>query len=127
MRIVHLIFAGIFILSGAVQLNDPDPWRWVAIYFAAAAVGLGGWRRPWMAGGVGFVAVAWSISIGAAGMEPLDLEALVGDEGMKTSGVERWRELLGLAIIAAYALVTAAIQHASGAAATSSDPATRPR
>lgn len=124
---IHFFFAGIFLLSAAVQLNDPDPWRWVAIYLAAAAIGLGGWRRPEAAAGVGLVAVAWSLSIAAAGLEPLELKALLGDAVMKTAGVERWREMLGLAIIAAYALTTAAMQRAAAAAAPSSDHEPRPR
>ena len=65
MRRLHVIFAGIFLLSAAVQLNDPDPWRWVAIYGAAAGVGLGGWRVRGVAAGVGLVAVIWAAAIGA--------------------------------------------------------------
>ena len=127
MLVLHRILAGLFLLSAAVQLNDPDPWRWVAIYLAAAAIGLGGWRRPWLAGVLGLAAGGWALAIGAAGLEPLELPALFGDVSMKTDGVERWRELLGLSIIAVYSLAAATIQPASAGAAPSSDPGPRPR
>jgi hypothetical protein len=39
MRIsIHLILAIIFILFAAVQYNDPDPYIWIPIYGAVAAV-----------------------------------------------------------------------------------------
>ena len=127
MWVLHRVFACIFFLSAAVQLNDPDPWRWVAIYLAAAAIGVGGWRRPWFAGGIGIVAGGWAVAIGAGGLEPLDLPAVLGGAAMETQSVEHWRELLGLSLIAVYALAAAAMQRASAEAAPSSDPAPQPR
>jgi hypothetical protein len=37
-RIVAGIFCAIFLLSAAVQYNDPDPWIWIAGYLFPAAL-----------------------------------------------------------------------------------------
>ncbi len=107
MAILHGMLAALFVLGAAVQLNDPDPLRWVAIYLAAAGVAIIGRRWRAISGGVAAVAALWAISIVAGGMGPLDLEALFGDATMKTAGVEAWREMLGLGLIAAYCLACA--------------------
>ena len=36
MNIFNLIFCILFILFGALQYNDPDPWLWIPIYLYAA-------------------------------------------------------------------------------------------
>jgi hypothetical protein len=36
LRPVAYAFAGLFLFAAALQYNDPDPLRWVAIYVAAA-------------------------------------------------------------------------------------------
>lgn len=33
-RLLNLFFAALFLFGAVVQLNDPDPVRWVAIYMA---------------------------------------------------------------------------------------------
>ena len=73
------------------------------------------------------MALLWGSSIVVSGLGPLDVAALVGDATMKTEGVELWRELLGLVIIAAYCLAAAAMQRASLSAAPTADPDLQPR
>ena len=107
MRVLHGALAVLFVLGAVVQLNDPDPLRWVVIYLAAAAVALVGRQRRMVAAGVAVAATVWAISIAAGGLGPLDLAALFGDATMKTAGVEAWREMLGLGLIAAYCLACA--------------------
>ena len=42
----NLAIAVIFALFAYVQLNDPDPWRWVALYGAVAILyGLAAWGQ----------------------------------------------------------------------------------
>ena len=36
MKIFNLIFCILFILFGALQYNDPDPWLWIPFYLYAA-------------------------------------------------------------------------------------------
>jgi len=38
MKIINILLTIIFLLSAYVQLNDPDPWLWVAIYGLVAGV-----------------------------------------------------------------------------------------
>ena len=94
--------AGLFLLSAAVQYNDPDPYAWMAVYTAAAAVCLVPVTSRYRAG------VAWllaSVACFAAlriAPEALALER-VGDltASMAASRpeVEAAREVLGLAIV----------------------------
>lgn len=37
-RIVSALFVGLFLLSAAVQYNDPDPWIWIAGYLYPATL-----------------------------------------------------------------------------------------
>lgn len=41
-RVLSGLMAGLFALAVAVQYNDPDPGRWMALYGAAAAVACAG-------------------------------------------------------------------------------------
>lgn len=41
-RIVHAAFAALFLLSVAVQLNDPDPLLWTLFYGTACVLALAG-------------------------------------------------------------------------------------
>lgn len=38
MKVINIILTLLFILFAVVQLNDPDPWLWVAIYGLVAGV-----------------------------------------------------------------------------------------
>lgn len=44
--IARIVVGVLFILFAVVQLNDPDPWGWVFIYGATAAVTLYSAFRP---------------------------------------------------------------------------------
>jgi hypothetical protein len=38
MKIVNLLLAALFLVFAWVQINDPDPWLWVALYVFMAGV-----------------------------------------------------------------------------------------
>jgi len=38
MKVINIILTLLFILFAVVQMNDPDPWLWVAIYGLVAVV-----------------------------------------------------------------------------------------
>jgi hypothetical protein len=113
MRWLHGVMAAIFLFSAVLQLNDPDPAPWVAIYLAAgglAALAAAGCRPPWrrpaaviLAG----IAVAWALAIAFTSPEVPPLRALVGDWGMRAAGIEERRETLGLLLLALWAAVVA--------------------
>ena len=37
-RITSIVMGVLFVLSALVQLNDPDPLRWIVLYVVAAAL-----------------------------------------------------------------------------------------
>lgn len=96
--------AALFVGFAAVQLNDPDPLAWVAVYLGAAAMGLaealgrGLRRRAWLVVGVVLVWTAW--------LAPAALQAppaaILSDWDMVAPGVEEAREALGLLIVAVW-------------------------
>ena len=105
MRIVNAAFALLFVLAAAVQFNDPDPFRWVALYIAALAACIA-WemRRIHRAAPavIGAVALVWGIAI-AFGIHltaPFG-EALL-DWNMHAGGTEELRESLGLFLVAGW-------------------------
>jgi hypothetical protein len=38
LRIFNYLFAFLFLVSAALQYNDPDPWLWIPIYLAGAVL-----------------------------------------------------------------------------------------
>ena len=105
--IVNGVVAAMFLVTAALQLNDPDPLFWIAIYVAAAAACLATGRAAlsWaLAGLVGLAAVAWALSL-----LPVLQEMVFSDlfKAMKaeTPVIEESRELLGLLLIGAWMVV----------------------
>lgn len=104
-RVVRAIDVGLallFALSAAVQVNDPDPARWIAIYAAAMSTCALAPRLPGPAipAGIGAIALVWAL-----GLTPGVLaEASWGDliDTMKHDNhAEEARELGGLALVVA--------------------------
>ena len=103
--VADIIAALLFAVSAAIQLNDPDPALWVAIYSAGAVVALIGWR--WTPGliaaiAVGGAALVWALLIVVDVDQWVGFERLVGPMETKGGPVELTREVLGLLIIAGY-------------------------
>lgn len=91
----------LFLFSAAVQWNDPDPVRWMAIYLAAASVELASaWRRlPWpIPLGVGAIAAAWAV-VWAAGIDWGTVGPVFSRFGMMSPAVEEVREMTGLLLV----------------------------
>ena len=111
LKVLNVVFGGVFLLGALVQYNDPDPWRWVAIYLAAAAACFcfDRFARAWvLAAVIGAIALVWSLT----------LTGVIGDVGvgelfqpMEPQGgpIETGRELGGLWIIAAWMAVLLAV------------------
>lgn len=103
--VADIIAAILFAASAILQLNDPDPVAWIAVYLGGALVAAIGWR--WVPGLVAAVAVA-AIAATWAAIIALDIEQWVGFERvvgpMEIEGgpVELTREALGLAMVAGY-------------------------
>ena len=109
-RITAGVFCAVFILSAAVQWNDPDPLAWIALYgIAAVLAGAGAMGRLPVAPNLGAAALfvlltlLWVPSLGGARSE-----AFTSFE-MKASRDERPRETVGLAICASFSVFQAAV------------------
>jgi hypothetical protein len=107
LRVASGAMTALFVVSAGLQLNDPDPVGWTAIYLAAAvAAGCGAARRLWwpFAAAVGAVALAWAASFGGRVLESGMLRDLAKAMGPGTHAEEA-REFLGLAIVVVWMMV----------------------
>lgn len=101
----NLAFAALFAVAAALQYNDPDPLRWVALYAGAAAATIaalharGGWRAALVVAAVAglWAALLWSDVLGR--VEATDLWRKMSAKGGK---VEEYREAGGLTLVAAW-------------------------
>jgi hypothetical protein len=115
MRTANLLMSVLFLFSAALQLNDPDPVRWVTMYGIAAAVC--GWLAAAAPRGrparalplaVAIVAIAWAGLIAARSSGHVPPPRLFESWEMKDTAVEEDRELYGLLIVGAWMLIAGA-------------------
>ena len=103
--------AGLFSLSAIVQLNDPDPLAWVAVYAACALTCLLAITQYWhriVSTIVFMVCVLWAITIASgihADSSVIDWSEVFSSMEMKSAQTEMVREFGGLLIAAAWMLV----------------------
>ena len=100
---VNALFALLFAAGAGLQLNDPDPARWICMYLAAftACVCWGRTRHDWViAGLVAAAAIIWALGMTLWISEWVRPASMF--EPMEAHGgpVEEARELFGLGIIA---------------------------
>ena len=104
LRIVSGLLGVFFVFGALVQLNDPDPVQWIAIYLAAAAVAFAAVRAPlppWLPAVPGVIALAWGLAI-LPGALRTSFPEMFRSYRMMGAAMEEGREALGLAIIAAW-------------------------
>src|SRR5262245_49200215 len=101
--IVNAVMLLAFTASVMVQVNDPDPLAWMAIYGAAAIVcGLELRRRTraWLPLVVALVALVWVGTIAPRVIGKVPFGSMFAAFEMKDLGVEESREMYGLLLIA---------------------------
>lgn len=104
-RTVSWVMAALYLLSVAVQYNDPDPLRWMAMYGAAAVAAALLPSRRWAIGlalSVAAAALLWAVVLtpdiwGRVGFT--DLWKKMSEKG---GAVEIEREIGGLALVVAW-------------------------
>ena len=104
------LFLLMFAFSAIVQINDPDPLLWIAIYVAAVVVcGLEMRQRaPWWAAPlVGVMALLWASTIAPRVLGVVPFTSMFQEFEMKDFGVEESREMYGLTIVAVWMLAIA--------------------
>jgi hypothetical protein len=102
--------AALFVFAAAVQYNDPDPLRWMAIYLAAAAACvLAVLRRlpRWLPIVVGLAALVWAATLSPHVLGRVRMGEMVQAWEMKDVRVEEGREMYGLLIVAGWMAVLA--------------------
>lgn len=102
----HLAAAGLLIVMAGLQLNDPDPWYWIAVYVLAATIPIRQLiNRPstaayWVVAGM----ILSGLLIAAPGLTDYissgNWGAITGEMMDHISYVESAREFGGLAIAA---------------------------
>lgn len=110
MRFANGMMLLAFAFSMVVQVNDPDPWSWMAIYGAAAIVcGFALIRRASsrIAAAVAVTALAWAATIAPRVIGQVPFTSMFEEFEMKDLGVEQSREMYGLLIVAAWMLTVA--------------------
>ena len=97
--------AALFAFAAAVQYNDPDPLRWMAIYglaMLACGLALAG-RLSWLPPALlGLIALVWAGTLAPGVVGRVSLGELFQSYGMLTPAVEGGREMGGLLIVAVW-------------------------
>lgn len=106
------IMTAAFVLSTAVQWNDPDPIPWMAIYGGAAAMSAWAALRPsgypwWAPAIVALIALVWSTTLLPQVIGKVRIAELFEAWEMKSPRVEVAREAGGLLIVTVWMAVTA--------------------
>jgi hypothetical protein len=108
MRYLNLFMAVLFLFGAAVQINDPDPIGWMAIYLAAVAACVVASRRPEhvvLPFIVGAIAAVWATLILSGLGARVPVLELFAEWEMRDQAVEETRESYGLLIIAGWMVV----------------------
>lgn len=105
LRIANSIVGGLFLVSAALQYNDPDPWRWIALYALAGIATLSWGTSPLsrvLTGLAAVFALAWALSMAPRVLPELVVRDLVRPMSEKTPAIEESREMLGLLMVGAW-------------------------
>lgn len=105
---LNALFLLAFLLSAAVQYNDPDPLPWMTIYLAAALMCIVRFRRRlprWLPLALYSASLLWIGSLLPSIVGQVSLAEIVESISMQTRAVEEAREIGGLALVALWSAV----------------------
>ncbi len=113
-QIGNLVATFAFVASAMLQLNDPDPIAWVALYLAAAGACIA-WHRGHAETKIlttfGAMTLLWAIGIVSLTELDVGLWQAVSDWQMKEGGSEEIREIGGLLLVTVWMIVLARQPH----------------
>lgn len=104
---LNLFMVLVFLLSAAVQYNDPDSLPWIVIYLLAAVtclIPLPGYQKTCSAL-ILAIALVWMIAIGLNIDGTVSIADIFASISMRTKEVEEAREIGGLAILCVWMVV----------------------
>jgi len=104
MKILNIILALLFVLFAYFQYNDPDPWLWIAIYLAVAAIcgfaAFGKYNRWLIVVGLIGLIVYWAVLLPDFITWLGDgMPTITGSMKAESKYIELVREFLGLFIL----------------------------
>lgn len=102
-KILNRIFLLAFLLSAAVQFNDPDLFYWMAIYLAAALLCVRQLFKPVpvkFSAALLLISLIWIALLLPNVMNAVSWADIFDSLTMKTTAVEEVREIGGLVLIA---------------------------
>ena len=109
MRVVNSVMLAVFLLSCAVQVNDPDPLLWIFYYGVAAVfttLAIGKIYTRWAAlAAVGYY-IGFAVYLPGWSIETLEL---LRESKMSSDDVELAREAFGLLVCAVWMTVLSVI------------------
>ena len=109
-KIADFVCLLLFTMSVIVQLNDPDPYAWMAIYGAAAGacvLSLRGRLPRWLPMVVALLAILWATTILPRVLGKVPFLDMFAAWEMQDTGIEESREMYGLFLVAGWMLVLA--------------------
>ena len=109
-RAADAVMLLLFTFGAVVQVDDPDPVRWIAVYALAAAaclLSLLG-RMHWaLSALLCAITLAWAATLAPRVVGRVPFGEMFGAFEMRNVGIEESREMYGLLIIAAWTAVLA--------------------
>ncbi len=106
------LFLVAYLLSAAVQYNDPDTLPWIAIYLAAALMCLArftGHQPVWLPATLLVISLAWAGFLLPEVFGQVSPQEVVESLSMRTREVEDAREIGGLLLVATWAAMLTAL------------------
>ena len=113
-KTVNIIFLIAFLLSALVQYNDPDPWRWLAIYFAAAGMCLlqhFNKLHRYLPLALVIICSLWVLLLVPNILGEVNAQEVIESITMKSKAVEEAREIGGLTLILFWSGVLAYLKY----------------
>ena len=107
----NVVMLLLFVGSALLQLNDPDPFAWTAVYAAAAVmcgVELTGRLRVAYPALLALTALVWAATIAPRVLGKVPFGAMFAEFEMRDVGIEESREMYGLLIVAVWMAVLVA-------------------
>jgi Transmembrane family 220, helix len=108
MKLFNIFFIVLFILSAALQYNDPDPYIWIPIYLYAAWLCYLAYKKKYrrslfLVGLLIFIPYAAYLFFGVDGVlswiNEHQAESIIGSMKATKPWIEETREFFGLALI----------------------------
>ena len=109
MRTAQTIAACVFLLSAALQWNDPDPLPWIVIYSLAATSCLLVTRNSacrTFALAIALGSALWAATLAPQVLGAVSFSAMFQDMQMKNTAVEQGRETGGLLMISLWVMIS---------------------